>query len=513
MKKLFTSFICALVTVLSYANIYELGSNGYLEYFPMSNGEITITGGSIYGDVTIPDKIEERFVTALSSGAFIHQIGLKSITLPDKITTIADRAFMDCQDLKSVVAPSVKNVNQSAFNNCLGLETVTFAKELNIVTSYAFFNCCNLKQKFIIVNGGKNDRVGSHAFYHSGITALELHGVNPYEYSFAHCPDLKTVTFDGVNTIYAYAFEDTPIKDVNLDKVKIIWEFAFAHCVSLQNVTLNMDVADLNIGTWSIMENAFVGCNNLSRTVINSEQKINIEPGAFTGCTGTLHINFPTGRGYLSKNGHQSPYEGAMFTEAWLDERCTNPSMNLFYEMPELTRVVINTDLETKMPLNNICPRFDGYIILGNNISSGLKVQNGILVRDYTDKDNSAGVELVDIPYGQNIIKLPKNTLRMPATIFKNHEAIIDATALTKVPEVSSLAYVYNKMYVAPGMKKKFIEYAQTHCKSDVERSAHMYLTCEIEEVHTGSSADVNGDGNINSTDVVAVYNQIIAGK
>ena len=46
-------------------------------------------------------------------------IALKSITIPEGVTSIGESAFYDCSLLESVVLPStLVTINESAFNNC-----------------------------------------------------------------------------------------------------------------------------------------------------------------------------------------------------------------------------------------------------------------------------------------------------------------------------------------------------------------------------------------------------------
>ena len=66
--------------------------------YEIDEGRVTITGYTGKDrDVVIPDEIEGLPVTRIGSYAFQYcALGLTSITLPNSITTIGDRAFQDC---------------------------------------------------------------------------------------------------------------------------------------------------------------------------------------------------------------------------------------------------------------------------------------------------------------------------------------------------------------------------------------------------------------------------------
>ena len=66
--------------------------------YEVEDGKATITGYTGKGrDVVIPDEIEGLPVTRIRSYAFqFCALSLTSITLPNSITTIGDRAFQDC---------------------------------------------------------------------------------------------------------------------------------------------------------------------------------------------------------------------------------------------------------------------------------------------------------------------------------------------------------------------------------------------------------------------------------
>jgi len=57
---------------------------------------------------------------------FYNCTGLESITIPNTIESIGDRAFCNCKGLKSIMIPdSVRNMGEKVFNYCESLTVYT----------------------------------------------------------------------------------------------------------------------------------------------------------------------------------------------------------------------------------------------------------------------------------------------------------------------------------------------------------------------------------------------------
>ncbi len=66
-------------------------------------------------------------LTGLNKGAFNNCIRLKSITIPDSVTSIGNSAFRGCSGLTSVTIPSgVTSIGSYAFRDCSGLKNITY---------------------------------------------------------------------------------------------------------------------------------------------------------------------------------------------------------------------------------------------------------------------------------------------------------------------------------------------------------------------------------------------------
>ena len=84
-------------------------------------------------------------LTIIYYGSFENS-GLQSISIPHGVSSIEDRAFCMCNDLKDVVIPnSVTNIGKLAFYSCFSLNTIKIPQGLEILNDDVFFCCTNLK--------------------------------------------------------------------------------------------------------------------------------------------------------------------------------------------------------------------------------------------------------------------------------------------------------------------------------------------------------------------------------
>ena len=93
---------------------------------------------------------------------------LKSIKLPNSVTSIGKYAFCDCASLTSVIIPnSVINIGNSAFNSCTSLTSLTIPDSVTKIGDSSFCGCESLTS-IIISNSVKE--IGNNVFY--GCTSL-----------------------------------------------------------------------------------------------------------------------------------------------------------------------------------------------------------------------------------------------------------------------------------------------------------------------------------------------------
>ena len=97
-------------------------------------------GLSNISSVTIPNG-----VTSIGDRAFENCSGLTSVTIGESVTSIGSSAFSGCSSLTLLTIPnSVTSIGSSAFYSCTSLISVTIPNSVTSIGSYAFDDCKNL---------------------------------------------------------------------------------------------------------------------------------------------------------------------------------------------------------------------------------------------------------------------------------------------------------------------------------------------------------------------------------
>ncbi len=204
----------------------------------------------------------------------------------EKLLTIPDWAFAECQSLKSINTPAVTSVGAYAYYQ-LPITYIDFTY-LTDVGDYAFAQCSNLKS----VNVNDLSPFKSNTFDGSKITSVTLKNATEFklndnllcsifpnvesfsaakvvslpENAFYGCQSLARVNLPSVKTIGDYAFAHTAITELNLSLLETISPYSFADMPALQ--TFNAPKLTKMYST------AFVGSNNLTTLTINGVTEV-----------------------------------------------------------------------------------------------------------------------------------------------------------------------------------------------------------------------------------------------
>ena len=193
------------------SNTYVDGK-GIIEF----DGDVTIIGDYAFyycdslKSVTIPDSVTTIGVGAFSgcgslqefNGKFASEdgrclivdgvlnsfalgCGATEYTIPDSVTSIEYMAFSDCSNLTNVtIGDSVTTIGYGAFKGCSSLTSVTIGDGVTFIGGSAFYNCSSLTSVTI----------------GDGVTQIA-------SYAFAYCRSLTNITIpDSVTTIGFNAF-------------------------------------------------------------------------------------------------------------------------------------------------------------------------------------------------------------------------------------------------------------------------------------------------------------------
>ena len=165
--------------------------------------QISSVDQSYEGEFIIPEKVEiegvDYTITRIGNGAFYNCSDITSISIPNTVTSIGERAFYFVEKeggLTSLVIPnSVTSIGDRAFYGCRYLERITLPSGITSIGDGWFCDCWHLKS----INGSEDGTI----VIPEGITSI---GSN----AFRNCQyDLKSVIIpEGVTSISDHAFYD-----------------------------------------------------------------------------------------------------------------------------------------------------------------------------------------------------------------------------------------------------------------------------------------------------------------
>lgn len=237
-----------------------------LSSYPNENGWHIRDNGMIWGysgpdaDLTVPGTVFGIPVKGIESNAFEDYSHITSITMPESVTVIEDRAFFNCEYLSSVTAPGVTTVGEYAFCNCHRLDKVSMPKALNL--SKASFRGTGLLEGFPFE---KLETLPQDVFAHSNIVSVSLDSCTRIERgAFANCMQLKYANLPAID-------------DDNM------MALVFMGCKMLERVDFPEDFQWLPGGTFSN--------SNLSR--VDFLPQITSVADDFEMCANLIYVDMP----------------------------------------------------------------------------------------------------------------------------------------------------------------------------------------------------------------------------
>lgn len=230
--------------------------------------------------LTLPDSIteigEKAFYKSsiksikLSSGLIVIEnsafaetnIKIEGNALPDGLRIIGENAFQKNNGIEEIYIPdSVVDIADSAFDNCSNLKKVRMSSSVKLIASNAFAYC-PLLEEFI---------------WDADVKLIA-------DYAFYNCKALKNFNFAGVELVYPNSFTNSGVTLVTLGHDKndeatdliMIETQSFKDCENLETVAIGGNVT-------TIKSEAFASCSSLETAVI-SDSVINIATNAFDKC-------------------------------------------------------------------------------------------------------------------------------------------------------------------------------------------------------------------------------------
>ncbi len=223
---------------------YELNSDG--------DGYIVYGGECDDTEIIIPAYYDGKPVKQIGENAFDAKENIKSVLIPDSVTSIEYSAFKWCSGLTEIIIPnSVTSIKESAFKGCSGLTNIEVTNGnpvyhsdgnclIETATKTLLLGCKNS----IIPTDGSVTSIGLSAFFRSELISITIPDCITHigDNAFEDCKELKNVTIGNGLT-------------------SIGWD-AFRNCSELISITIPDSVTSIESGAFEGCDNAFKEYNN-----------------------------------------------------------------------------------------------------------------------------------------------------------------------------------------------------------------------------------------------------------
>ena len=251
---------------------------------------------SALASVTIPNN-----VTSIGNEAFYGCSSIKNITIPNSVTSIGDYTFFGCSGLMSVTIPNrVTSIGERTFSGCSGLTSVTIGSGVTSIGSGAFNGCSNLtKAEYASIESL------CKISFSDGVTTIDgryyLYPSNPLAYAqhlYIDGQEIKDVVVpEGVTSIGAYAFfGGTNLTSVTLPKtLTFTGNHSFWGCSGLTAVHIS-DLAaycGISFGTdtpLSYAHKLYLNGEEVAGKVVFPDGITSVNDAAFEACTGITAV-------------------------------------------------------------------------------------------------------------------------------------------------------------------------------------------------------------------------------
>lgn len=161
-------FICAAAFIaVGFCSLVSFGGckagEAHVEYTVSEDGTYYIVSG-VSGDkqgltsYTVPSTYSKEEggvalpVKEIGTEAFYQCSALTSITLPDTIEVIGERAFAQCNFSQFTIPDSVTEIRFGAFGMCESLTEITIPESVTVLESRAFAYCTALERAYVKAN-------------------------------------------------------------------------------------------------------------------------------------------------------------------------------------------------------------------------------------------------------------------------------------------------------------------------------------------------------------------------
>ena len=469
-------------------------------------------------------------VRRIEQNAFFRCDSISEINMPNTVTSVGDWAFAGCWSLKTVkLSASLTDIGKGAFSE-VPIESIILPNSLKTIGDHAFSGCslCSLKIPASVT------AIGKAAFAGNKISSIVVESGNKVYDSRNNCNaiiETKTNTLTlgcsgttiptDVTVIGNYAFYRCQgMTSLNIpNSVTQIGNYAFDYC-DLKTIKLPNSVR--YIGDWPFeYDNFNDGFNDTVYVSVNIPDSVEtIGEGAFYYCD-FCDVTIPAS---VTKMG-RDPFDFRRIKSIVVDKA------NKVYDSRNNCNAIIETETNT---LLNACQN----TTIPNSVRTIGEFSFGYL----------RGLESVMIPASVTEIKdyafvhcYELRDVKIMGTVNFGNDCFVFCDSLKKMTYLTPLVLQpvnlgwgcnIDTLYVLKDMVPMF---KQTDLWKNIPNILPYTLPVDVNtdgivnstdvvalyniigkgggDAEQKLRADVNGDGTINSADVVTVYNYIVDGK
>lgn len=283
MKLKILSFAVALFCALHVSAAEPSGSCGTNLTWRFSNNTLIISGTGAMNNYTSTNTAPwHDYIT-----------NIKSISLPNGITTIGNNSLRGIQISSLTLPVSLESIGSNAFQGCFCLEKVILGSgtsKLTQIGSDAFNRCTSLR---VIELPASLTSIGANAFYNNErLETIYYHGtlaqwasISIGNYVFRSSYNASSII---LNANYATSNGDLLIHANFPEGTTVVKQNAFyyARCIATLTIPSTMS---------TIEANAFNSCTNLQKITVNRVTPPAIQSNTFYGVSTDIEVLVPCG--------------------------------------------------------------------------------------------------------------------------------------------------------------------------------------------------------------------------
>jgi hypothetical protein len=200
--------------------ITRIGDRAFRSIFSFPNRNLK--------SVIIPEE-----VTSIGSGAFEECFNLTNIILPEGLISIGDRAFNNCRSLANIIIPeSVTYIGGGAFGLCSNLESIIIPANVISPIGPSMFSWCTSLTNITADERNPNYSSSDGILFNKNKTRLIKYPAGKTEQTY--------IVPSNITAVSQMAFADSRLTNITIhENVNSIGEDAFFRCGQLVNITID----------------------------------------------------------------------------------------------------------------------------------------------------------------------------------------------------------------------------------------------------------------------------------